>query len=119
MGKKATLINVGGEGSPRYELIEEKGTHEQDPDVDEQRQSKNLLLPGETGLPPMGIDDRSLEHMANWFDCLRSRQDPHCTVEDGFAHSVACMMSAEAYWSGKKQYWDTKNEAILDHPPES
>jgi predicted dehydrogenase len=119
MGKKATLINVGGEGSPRYELVEEKGTHEQDPDVDKQRQSKNLLLPGETGLPPMGIDDRSLEHMANWFDCLRSRQDPHCTVEDGFAHSVACMMSAEAYWSGKKQYWDAKNEAILDHPPES
>ena len=119
MGKKATLINVGGEGSPRYELVEEKGTHEQDPDVDKQRQSKNVLLPGETELPPMGIDDRSLEHMANWFDCMRSRQDPHCTVEDGFAHSVACMMSAEAYWSGKKQYWDAKNEAIVDHPPES
>ena len=26
MGKKATLINIGGEGSPRYQVIEEKGT---------------------------------------------------------------------------------------------
>jgi len=27
MGKQATLTNIGGEGSPRYEVIEEKGTH--------------------------------------------------------------------------------------------
>jgi len=26
MGKKATLVNIGGEGSPRYQLIERKGT---------------------------------------------------------------------------------------------
>ena len=62
----------------------------------------------------MGIDDLSLEHMANWFECMRSRQQPHCTVQDGFAHSVACMMAAEAYWSGKKQYWDAATETILD-----
>ena len=28
MGKKATLVNIGGEGSPRYQLVEEKGNHE-------------------------------------------------------------------------------------------
>jgi len=27
MGKKATLINLGGEGSPRYKLVEEGGNH--------------------------------------------------------------------------------------------
>ena len=37
MGKKATLVNLGGEGSPRYQLVEEKGTHEDDPGVDRQR----------------------------------------------------------------------------------
>src|SRR5271170_1856363 len=68
MGKKATLINIGGEGSPRYQLIEEKGTHEDDADVDEKRASKFILLPGETKLPPMGIDDMSTEHMANWLE---------------------------------------------------
>lgn len=117
MGKKATLINLGGEGSPRYQLVEEKGNHEENPDVDKQRAEKYLLLPGESGLPPMGIDDMSTEHMANWVDCMRSRQQPVATVHDGFAQSVACMMATKAYWTGRKQYWDAKTEEILDHPP--
>jgi predicted dehydrogenase len=117
MGKNATLINLGGEGSPRYQVVEEKGTHEQDADIDEKRKSKFILLPGEKRVPPMGIDDLSLEHMANWFDCMRSRKPPNATVQDGFAHSVACMMAAESYWSGKKVYWDPAAEMILDRAP--
>jgi predicted dehydrogenase len=117
MGKKATLINIGGEGSPRYQLIEEKGTHEDDADVDQKRASKYILLPGQTELPPMGIDDLSLEHMGNWFDCMRSRQQPNATVHDGFAHSVACMMAAESYWSGRRVYWDAASETISETAP--
>jgi predicted dehydrogenase len=117
MGKNATLINIGGEGSPRYQLIEEKGTHEDDADIDEKRQSKFIQLPGDNKLPPTGIDDLSLEHMGNWFDCMRSRQQPHATVNAGFAHSVACMMAAEAYWSGRKIYWDAKTETFSDSKP--
>jgi len=117
MGKKATLINVGGEGSPRYQLVEEKGTHEDDADIDKKRESKNILLPGETKIPPMGIDDLSLEHMANWFECIRSRQQPHCTVHEGFAHSVACMMAAESYWTGRKIFWDTNTETYSENKP--
>ena len=115
MGKKATLTNIGGEGSPRYKVTQEKGNHEDNADIDEQRASKYVLLPGQTAVPPMGIDDMSTEHMANWFDCIRSRQQPHCTVQDGFAHSVACIMAADSYWSGKKQYWDAATETIVDH----
>jgi predicted dehydrogenase len=119
MGKKATLINHGGEGSPRYSVVEEKGNHEDNPGIDEQRPSKFILLPGETKLPPMGIDDLTVDHMANWLECLRSRQQPRCTVDEGFAHSVACIMSAQSYWSGKKQYWDAEGETIQDHAPEA
>lgn len=119
MGKKATLINVGGEGSPRYQVVEEKGTHEDDVNVDQKRASKFISLPGETGLPPMGIDDLTLEHTGNWFDCMRSRQQPHATVHDGFAHSVACMMAAESYWTGRKIYWDEKTETFSDRNPKS
>ena len=115
MGKQATLTNIGGEGSPRYEWVQEKGNHEDDVDIDQQRASKYILLPGRMGLPPMGIDDLTTEHMANWFECMRSRRPPNCTVQDGFAHSVACIMGAQSYWSGKKQYWDAANEKILDH----
>jgi predicted dehydrogenase len=117
MGKKATLINIGGEGSPRYQLVEEKGNHEDDADVDQRRAARYLQLPGDTRLPPMGIDDMTMEHMANWFECMRTRQAPHCTVEDGFAHSVACIMSTQSYWSGRKVFWDSANEAITDHSP--
>ncbi len=117
MGKKATLINIGGEGSPRYQLIEEKGTHEDDADIDQKRESKFVLLPGESKLPPMGIDDLSLEHMANWFDCMRTRTQPDSSVHDGFAHSVACIMAAQSYWSGKKVYWDSVTETIADRSP--
>ena len=117
MGKTASLINQGGEGSPRYQVIEEKGTHEDDSDIDEKRESKYVLLPGETKLPPLGIDDLTTEHMANWFECMRSRQPPHATVHNGFAHSVACIMAAQSYWSGKKVFWDAKTETISDSAP--
>ncbi len=117
MGKKATLINIGGEGSPRYQLIEEKGTHEDDADIDQKRESKYVFLPGESKLPPMGIDDLSLEHMANWLDCMRTRTQPAATVHDGFAHSVACIMAAESYWSGRKVYWDSVTETIVERSP--
>ena len=117
MGKQATLINVGGEGSPRYQLVEEKGTHEDDSNIDEKRKSQYISLPGEEGLPPEGIDDLTLGHMANWFECMRSRQQPHAPVEAGFAHSVACMMAAESYWAGKKIFWDPTSETFSDVRP--
>ena len=117
MGKKATLMNIGGEGSPRYQVVEEKGNHEDNANIDKQRAAKSILLPGEKELPPMGIDDLTLEHMANWFECMRSRKDPHATVQNGFAHSVACMMATQSYWSGKKMYWDAAGERIVDQMP--
>lgn len=117
MGTKATLFNTGGEASPRWALVEEKGNDEQDNDVDAKRARKDILLPGDTTLAPMGIADEDLSHMTNWFDCLRSRKEPNATVRDGFAHSVACMMAARSYESGKKIYWDAKAEEMLDHPP--
>ena len=117
MGKKATLINIGGEGSPRYQVVEEKGTHEEDSDIDQKRAAKYILLPGQQGLPPMGIDDLSLDHMGNWFDCMRSRKEPNASVNAGFAHSVACMMATEAYWTGKKIFWDAKTETYSDSKP--
>jgi len=117
MGKKATLINIGDEGSPRYQLVEEKGNHEDDGNIDAQRKSHYLRMPHDAGIPPMSIDDLSTQHMANWFDCMRSRKQPHATVHDGFSHSVACMMAAQAYWSGKKVYWDAAVEQIADQAP--
>jgi predicted dehydrogenase len=114
MGKKATLMNSGGEGSPRWSIVQEGGNHEDDEDVDQKRARKDILLPGETTLPPMGISDDDLSHMTNWLDCLRSRKEPNATVNHGFSHSVATIMAAHAYRSGKKLFWDPKTESIHD-----
>ena len=80
MGKQATLMNISGEGSPRYQLVEEKGVHEDDPAVYDKRVAKDVLLPGDTTPPPTAIDDNDLHHMENWLECLRSREHPHATV---------------------------------------
>ena len=119
MGKKATLMNVGGEGSPRYKLVEEKGNHEDNPDIDQLRAEREVLLPGDKTLPPRGMGDLDLNHMENWFECLRSRQQPRSTVSDGYAHSLACIAAAQSFWAGKKLYYDPATETILDHPPVS
>ena len=117
MGKNATLINHGGEGSPRWQMVEEKGNHEDDPTVDSRRAVKDVTLSDDKSLPPTFIGDEDPSHMTNWLDCLRSRKQPNATVHHGYAHSVACIMAAQAYWSGKKLYWDPRAEAILDHAP--
>ena len=117
MGKNATLINHGGEGSPRWQMVEEKGNHEDDPTVDSRRAVKDVTLGDDKSLPPTFIGDEDPSHMTNWLDCLRSRKQPNATVHHGYAHSVACIMAAQAYWSGKKLYWDPRAEAILDHAP--
>ncbi len=71
MGKKGTLLNAGGEGSPRWQFVKEIGNHEDDFDVDKKRTTKDILLPGDKTLPPAGMGDEDLSHLTNWFDCLR------------------------------------------------
>jgi len=117
MGKKATLYNTGGEGSPRWRIVEEVGNHESDSHVEEKRKARDILRPGDTTLPPTEIPDEDLSHITNWFDCLRSRKQPNATVRHGFSHSVACMMAAKSYWSGKKIYFDRHTETIVEEAP--
>jgi predicted dehydrogenase len=114
MGKAATLLNIGGEGNPRWKWIEEKGNHEDNPLI--QRAEKYITLPGGPATPPAFISDNDLSHMTNWFECLRSRQQPNATVHNGFAHSVAIIMAARSYREGKKLYWNPAKEAIVDSP---
>lgn len=114
MGKKATLVNIGGEGSPRWKCVEEKGTYEDNPFI--KREEKYVMLPGSDKLAPTFMGDEDLSHMTNWFECLRSRKTPNASVKNGYAHSVAIIMAARAYREGKKLYWDPKAEQIVDQP---
>jgi predicted dehydrogenase len=115
MGKKATLVNQGGEGSPRWQLVQEKGTYEDNPTI--KREARYITLPGSDQPGPMFVGDEDLSHMTNWLTCLRSREQPHATVHNGFSHAVAIIMAARAYREGKKLYWDTDKEEIVEHAP--
>ncbi len=116
MGKKATLVNIGGEGSPRWKIVEEKGNHEDNPYI--QRAERWVTLPGSDKPGPINIGDEDLSHLTNWLECLRSRNThTNATVDNGFLHSVACIMAAQSYWQGKRLYYDSKAEQIADIPP--
>jgi hypothetical protein len=116
MGKKATLVNIGGEGSPRWKVVEERGNHEDNPTV--QRPERWVTLPGDDKPGPINIGDEDLSHLSNWFECLHNgNTKTNATVDNGFQHSVACIMAAQSYWQGKRLYYDPGVEQITDIPP--
>jgi predicted dehydrogenase len=132
MGKKATLLNIGGEGSQRWKVIEEKGTHEANPFV--KRSQRLVTLEGDqrrkmswtqkmfssavenTYGPLTFTSDSNSCHMRNWFECLRSRRQPNANIDRGFSHSVAVIMAARSYQEGRRLYWDAVNEQITAEP---
>jgi predicted dehydrogenase len=115
MGKKGTLINFGPEGTPRWKWVEEKGDAEATPDIPHEQ--KWLSLPGDGGRGPGLTPDEDLSHMTNWLEALRASRQPSAPVQAGYAHSVACIMAARAYWEGRRLYWNPGNETIVDQPP--
>jgi predicted dehydrogenase len=113
MGKKGTLVNLGGEGSPRWKVVDEQGNHEDNPGA--VRPERWVTLPGDDKPGPMEIADEDLSHMSNWFECLRSGNTrTNATVDNGFLHSVACIMATQSYWQGKRLYYDAGAEHIRD-----
>ena len=77
-----------------------------------------MTLPGDDKPGPINIGDEDLSHMSNWFECLRSRNThTNATVDNGFLHSVGCIMAAQSYWQGKRLYYDAKSEHITDRAP--
>jgi predicted dehydrogenase len=116
MGKKGTLVNIGGEGSPRWKVVDEKGNHEDNPTI--HRAERWVTLPGDDKPGPINIGDEDLSHLTNWFECMRSRNmKTNATVDNGYLHSVAIIMAAQSYWQGKRLYYDAKSEQIVDSAP--
>lgn len=133
MGTKATLVNIGGEGSQRWKLVEEKGTRESNPFVRraqrfvtlDSRQRRKMswtqrmfssAVENTYGPLPFVSDSNSC-HMRNWLECLRSRKQPNAGIDRGFSHSVAVIMAARAYQEGRRLYWDPAAEQIRTEPP--
>jgi predicted dehydrogenase len=52
-------------------------------------------------------------HMQNFFDCVRSGQEPNCPFDVGFRVSVACRMAVESYRQQRTMRWDAVKEEIV------
>ncbi len=51
-------------------------------------------------------------HMKNWFNCLRSREQPAAPIDTGYGHSVACIMADEAFQRGRRMVHDPAKRSI-------
>ena len=54
----------------------------------------------------------STPHMKNWFDCMRSRQQPAAPIDTGYGHSVACIMADESFLRGRRMVHDPMKRSI-------
>ena len=54
------------------------------------------------------------EHMTNWLQCVRSRDAKALFAdhEAGYGHSVACIMSNDAFWAGRRMAFDPAKRTI-------
>jgi len=69
------------------------------------------------GAPPdaAGIGDEGMTkaHMQNFFDCVRSRQEPNCPFEIGFRSAITCQMAITSYREGRCVTWDESRQDIV------
>ena len=56
----------------------------------------------------------SKNHMGNFFDCVRSRQQPICDAEIGHRSVSLCHLGLIAIRLGRKLQWDPKKEQFLN-----
>jgi predicted dehydrogenase len=55
----------------------------------------------------------SRNHMRNFFECMRTRQDPVANVEIGHRSATMCHLGAISLRTGKKLNWDYKAERFV------
>ena len=64
------------------------------------------------------VEDRGREaHMANFFQCMRTREKPVLDADTGYKAQVTVSMSVESYRRGQTLYFDPATEKIVDRPP--
>ncbi len=61
-----------------------------------------------TTIEPIGDGD----HFGNWLSCLRTRKTPNASIDVGYQHAVACIMSDRARESGQRQVFDASKRVV-------
>lgn len=127
-GRDGTIANHGGEGASLFVVSKEGGRNQHSPGssgpvyttvplvAPVEDDEEIVRVPGAPPPTSLGPDDDDAHHLMNWLTAMQARKQPSATVDNGFSHAIVVIMAAQAYRTGKKLYWDPKNEKILDHP---
>jgi predicted dehydrogenase len=59
--------------------------------------------------------DMGTLHMADFFDAVRQRRAPSCTVEDAYQSTATVQLAMIAYETGTTVRWDAESEQIVDN----
>jgi predicted dehydrogenase len=60
-----------------------------------------------------GADNLTSNHMRNFMECIRSRQQPNAPVEAGYHHSIATIMTNAAVRTGYKATFNEKTQQVM------
>jgi len=60
-----------------------------------------------------GYSDSTLQHMQNFFDCVRSRNQPICPFDLGFRTAITCQMAITSYRQQRTVRWDPNAEDLV------
>ncbi|MGH9406021.1 MAG: Gfo/Idh/MocA family protein [Terriglobia bacterium] len=61
----------------------------------------------------VGHGDETVQHMQNFFDCVRDRKEPNCPFELGYRSAVACQMALAALHQKRAVCWNAEREDIM------
>jgi hypothetical protein len=68
---------------------------------------------------PVEKKDAMETHIANFLDCVRSRQQPTLNVEVALRAQVTISMAVDSYRKGQILYWDEKAMKVVNKPPKA
>jgi predicted dehydrogenase len=60
-----------------------------------------------------GTDALTSNHMRNWMECIRSREQPNAPVEAGYYHSIANIMTNAAVRTGHKATFNEATQEVM------
>ena len=83
------------------------------PEGGEGRGVETLSSVSPQGGQERGYYEATTQHMQNFFDCMRSRKEPHCPFEIGYRSAIACQMAIASYHQKRTITWDPKTEDIV------
>ncbi len=82
--------------------------------------NKCVSDPPEIARTPLSDEElhltKSDNHVRNWLDCIKSREQPICDAETGHRTATVCHLGNIARWTGRKLRWDSAKETFLDDP---